>query len=112
MSKVSEATVKKAASSVREVQETVSRISERKSVLGVMILNSKGDILQSTWNPEDQLQHAKIVSSIVRQARSLLNEDDPLSVMTIRSLQREIFVAPDGEYLLVVLQNPHQNVSE
>jgi dynein light chain roadblock-type len=107
MSKVSEAAVKKAASSMREVQDTIGRISSNKNVVGVMILNAKGDILQSTWNPEDQLKHAKAVSSIVRQARLLLKEEDPLSFITIRSLQREILVAPDGDYLLVVLQNPH-----
>lgn len=106
MSKVSEeTTVKKAASSLREVQDTISRISENKSVKGVMIVNVHGDILQSTWNPDDQLKHAKAVSSIVRQASLLLQQDDPLSMITIRSLQREILVAPDGDYLLVVLQN-------
>lgn len=97
---------------MREVQDTISRISQNKGVLGVMILNVHGDVLQSTWNPEDQLKHAKIMCNIVKQARMMVNEDDPLSVITIRSLQREVLVAPDGDYLLVVLQDPHQNVSE
>ena len=105
MSKVDENAVKKAASSLGEVQDTIRRISENKSVQGVMIVNAHGDILQSTWNPNDQLKHAKAVSSIVRQAHSLLQENDPLSMITVRSLQREILVAPDGDYLLVVLQN-------
>ena len=101
--------IKKAASSLREVQDTLARISSNKGVLGVMILNLKGDILQSTWAPEDQLKHAAAVSGIVRQAGCLLlveGEQDPLSFITIRSKQREIMVAADGEYLLVVLQNP------
>lgn len=101
------APVKKAASSLREVQDTLARISSNKGVMGVMILNSKGDILQSTWDSEHQLHHAAAVSGIVRQAGSLLQEgEDPLSFITIRSKQREILVAPDGDYLLVVLQNP------
>jgi len=91
---------------MREVQDTISRISQNKGVLGIMILNKRGDILQTTWNPEDQIQHAKAVSTIVRQCSFLLKEEDPLSMITIRSLQKEILVAPDGDYLLVVLQNP------
>jgi dynein light chain roadblock-type len=104
----STAAAPKAASSLREVQDTLARISSNKSVMGVMILNTKGDILQSTWAPQDQLQHAAAVSGIVRQASLLLleGETDPLSFITIRSKQREIMVAPDGDYLLVVLHNP------
>ena len=105
MSKTSEVTTKKAASSLREIQDTISRISENKGVLGIMILNKRGDILQSTWKPEEQLQHAKAISGIVRQCGMLLVEDDPLSMITIRSLQKEILVSPDGDYLLAVLQN-------
>jgi dynein light chain roadblock-type len=106
--------VKKAASSLREVQDTLARISSNKGVMGVMILNSKGDILQSTWDSEHQLHHAATVSGIVRQAGSLLlqGEEDPLSFITIRSKQREILVAPDGDFLLVVLQNPLLHNSE
>ena len=92
---------------MREVQDTIGRLSSHKNVLGVMILNAKGDILQTTWNPDDQLHHAKAISNIVRQARLLLKTEDPLSLITIRSLHKEILVAPDGDYLLVVLQNPH-----
>jgi dynein light chain roadblock-type len=101
-------TTKKAASSLQEVQETIRRISEKKSVQSVMIVTAHGDIIQSTWDPEEQLKHAKAISNIVRQARFILQENDPLSLITVRSLQREIIVAPDGDYLLVVLQNaPH-----
>jgi dynein light chain roadblock-type len=107
-----EVPVKKAASSLREVQDTLARISSNKGVMGVMILNSKGDILQSTWDSEHQLHHAAALSGIVRQAGSLLQGEDPLSFITIRSRQREILVAPDGDYLLVVLQNPLLHNSE
>ena len=45
---------------------------------------------------------------LCRQANLLVQEEqDPLSFITIRSLQKEVLVAPDGDYLLVVLQNPH-----
>jgi dynein light chain roadblock-type len=36
-----------------------------------------------------------------------LDPKDELSFLRIRSKNREIMVAPDKEYILIVIQNPH-----
>lgn len=117
--------MKKACTTVRQVEDTVARISSNPRVLAVMILSMDGSILlQSTWPPELQSQHAEAIIHICQSASSLLllgggqdksnspDDDDALSFITIRSKQREILVSTEGEYILVVLQNPLIHATE
>ena len=98
----------KTATSLAELEETLARISAYKSVKAVMILHRKtGNIIQSTWSEEHKVQHAALIQQLTSTATTLTSTlDDELSFIRIRSKQHEILVAPDKEYVLIVLQNP------
>lgn len=105
---------------MREVEETVSRISSNKGVKGVHILSKNGEIVLSTFSESLQIEHAKHILKIRQHASMLFlpsdndndndgdgeNATDPLSFIRIRSKQNEFLVAPHGDYLLAVLHNP------
>lgn len=95
---------------ISEVEETVSRIRSHKGVEGVMIMTQEGAIIQSTLTEEQSITHAALLSQLTDKASSLVNildEKDELSFLRIRSKNKEIMVAPDKEFLLVVIQNPN-----
>lgn len=100
-------TSKAASSSLEEVETTVSRLSAHKGVQAVMILSDKGEIVHSTFPPELEVEQAKILVKIKRLSSSLFHDtEEEVSFIRIRTQQHELLVAPNNEYLLVVLHNP------
>ncbi|KAL7470346.1 hypothetical protein ACHAXS_010566 [Conticribra weissflogii] len=98
-------------STIAEMEETIARISSHKGVEGVMIMNRQGAMIKSTLEDKEQTtaQSAEL-SNLTAKASSvvaLLNPDDELKFLRIRSKQREILVSPEKEYILVVIQNPN-----
>jgi dynein light chain roadblock-type len=97
-----------ASSSLAELEETMARLSSYKGVKAVMILHRRtGNIIQSTWSDEHKVQHAALLQQLTSTSTMLTSslDNDELSFLRIRSKQHEILVAPDKEYVLVVLQN-------
>mmetsp|Transcript_8066 Transcript_8066/g.12627 ORF Transcript_8066/g.12627 Transcript_8066/m.12627 type:complete len:145 (+) Transcript_8066:35-469(+) len=112
---------KQATSSVEEVEETVSRISSHKGVLGVMIISEKGNIIHSANNGENNLmERASIILKVKQYAHGFFStksedshdnndehdDEDDLSFIRIRTQRQELLIAPNNDYLLVVLHNP------
>lgn len=55
------------------------------------------------------VQYAGLISSLVDKARSVVRDLDAandLTFLRIRSKKHEIMVAPDKEFILIVVQNP------
>lgn len=55
------------------------------------------------------LQYAQTISLLAAKARSVVRDLDPqdnLTFLRIRSRKHEILVAPDKEFLLIVIQDP------
>ena len=101
-------TVRAASSSMEEVENTVSRLSSHKGVKAVMILSDQGEIVQSSFPPESEVEQAKILVKIKRLSSSLFqNEsDEEVSFIRIRTQHHELLVAPNNDYILVVLHDP------
>ena len=94
-------------SSISEVEETLARIKSHKGVEGVLVLNRDGAIIQSTLSEEQSLEHAALLSQLSQKASIVvqtLDPEDELTFLRIRSQNREVMVAPDNEFLLVVIQ--------
>ena len=50
-----------------------------------------------------------LVSSLAKRAKSIVRDLDPTNELTylrIKSRKHEVLVAPDDEYILIVVQNP------
>merc|ERR1711977_357595 len=94
-----------------EVEETLKRISSHKGVIGTVIVNVEGVPIRSNLERSEQTaQYASQITDLTRKARSVVRDLDPqndLTFLRIRSKKHEIMVAPDKEFILIVIQDPN-----
>ncbi|XP_035208767.1 dynein light chain roadblock-type 2-like [Stegodyphus dumicola] len=94
-----------------EVDETIKRIQSHKGVLGIIILNADGIPIKSTMDNNTTIEYAGLITHLVDKARRTVKELDntnELTFLRVRSKKNEILIAPDKEYLLIVVQNPNE----
>lgn len=74
-----------------------------------LILLISGIPIKSTLDNTTTVQYAGLISQLSDKARSVVRDLDPtndLTFLRIRSKKHEIMVAPDKEFILIVVQNP------
>uniref|UniRef100_A0A673VUS1 Dynein light chain roadblock-type 2 n=1 Tax=Salmo trutta TaxID=8032 RepID=A0A673VUS1_SALTR len=67
--------------------------------------------IRTTLDNSTTVQYAGLLHQLTMKARSTVRDLDPqndLTFLRIRSKKHEIMVAPDKEYLLIVIQNPSE----
>lgn len=77
-------------------------------VKGIMICNYAGVSVKSTMNAQETQKYSRSISSLADRARSMIRELDStndLIFLRVRTKKNEIMVAPDNDYLLVVVQH-------
>lgn len=92
-----------------ELDETIKRISSKKGVEGVIIINSDGIPIRTSLDEEQATIYAGICSHLVMKGKSLITGIDPsdeLRLLRLRSKKYELLLAPDKGYLMVVIQKP------
>ncbi|XP_074769369.1 dynein light chain roadblock-type 2 isoform X1 [Athene noctua] len=92
-----------------EVEETLKRIQAHKGVIGTVVINAEGIPIRTTLDNSTSVQYAGLLHQLTMKARSIVRDIDPqndLTFLRIRSKKHEIMVAPDKDYLLIVIQNP------
>lgn len=65
--------------------------------------------VKSTLDNTSTVQYAGLMSQLSDKARSVVRDLDPsndLSFLRVRSKKHEIMVAPEKDFLLIVIQNP------
>jgi len=90
-----------------EVEETIKRIGAHKNVSGTIIVNSDGIPIRTTFDNASTVQHAGLLTSLAAKARSTVMNLDPsndLTFIRIRSKKHEIMIAPEKDYMLIVIQ--------
>jgi len=93
-----------------EIEDTLKRIQSHRGVKGVLIINNDGIPIRTNMNSEDSENYCSMLSQLVQKATSVvrtLDNNDDLTFLRVRSKQHEILIAPDKEYVLIVVQNPN-----
>mmetsp|Transcript_26632 Transcript_26632/g.59575 ORF Transcript_26632/g.59575 Transcript_26632/m.59575 type:complete len:98 (+) Transcript_26632:94-387(+) len=93
-----------------EIEETMKRIQSHRGVKGVLICNAQGVPIRSNLPEDEEQTYSALISSLASKAVSVvrtLDETDELTFFRLRSKKHEIMIAPDKEYLLVVIQDPN-----
>jgi len=91
-----------------EVEETLKRLVQHKAVIGTIVVNCEGIPIKSTLDNHTTTQYSGLINQLVDQAKTMFKEIDPsndLTFMRLRTRKHEIMVAPDRDYLLIVVQN-------
>eukprot|EP00754_Rhynchopus_humris_P034399 Rhum_TRINITY_DN15732_c0_g1::Rhum_TRINITY_DN15732_c0_g1_i1::g.161975::m.161975/K10419/DYNLRB, DNCL2; dynein light chain roadblock-type len=98
-----------------EIEDTFNRINQHKGVLGILIVNSDGAPIKTTIEDANiSNQYAQLITALTGKARHCVRDLDPtndLTFLRIRSKKHEIMVAPDKDYILIVIQNPNNDSS-
>merc|ERR1711894_543994 len=91
-----------------EVEETLKRIQSHKGVVGIIVVNSEGIPIRTTLDNSTTVQYAGLIHQLTMKARGTVRDIDPqndLTFLRLRSKKHEIMIAPDKEYLLIVVKN-------
>lgn len=65
--------------------------------------------VKSTLDNTTTVQYAGLMSQLADKAKSVVRDLDPsndLTFLRVRSKKHEIMVAPDRDFILIVIQNP------
>nr|XP_046250854.1 dynein light chain roadblock-type 2 [Scatophagus argus] len=92
-----------------EVVETLKRIEAHKGVIGTIVVNAEGIPIRTTLDNSTAVQYAGLLRHLTMKASSTVRDIDPqndLTFLRIRSKKHEILVAPENDFLLIVIQNP------
>ncbi|KAL5263132.1 dynein light chain roadblock-type 2-like [Bolinopsis microptera] len=92
-----------------EVEETIKRIQSHKGVIGIIVVSQDGIPIRTTLDNSTTVQYAGLIHELAIKAKSGVREIDAqndLTFLRIRSKKHEIMVAPDKDYLLIVIQDP------
>eukprot|EP00759_Apiculatamorpha_spiralis_P025572 PhF_6_TR28996/c0_g1_i1/m.42256/K10419/DYNLRB, DNCL2; dynein light chain roadblock-type len=93
------------------IEELIKKINSHDGVKGFIIVNHEGIPIRHSFDDSRLLaiQYAALIQQLTQRARSSLREIDNLNelyFMRLRSKKHEILVAPDREYILIVIQQP------
>ncbi|XP_056138486.1 dynein light chain roadblock-type 2-like [Lampris incognitus] len=94
-----------------EAEETLKRIKTHRGVIGTIVVNAEGIPIRTTFDNSTTVQYAGLLQQLTMKARSTIRDIDPqndLTFLRIRSRKHEIMVAPENEFLLIVIQNPSE----
>ncbi|KAM8750429.1 dynein light chain roadblock-type 2 [Acanthopagrus latus] len=92
-----------------EVDDTLKRIEAHKGVIGTIVVNADGIPIRTTLDNSTAVQYAGLLRNLTMMARSTVRDIDPqndLTFLRIRSKKHEVLVAPENDFLLIVIQNP------
>ncbi len=98
-----------------EVEETLQRIKSNGSVQGYIIINFEGAIIKSTFAAERKEEGeliAKNYHQLCLKAKSIIRDLDPINDLTflrLKSKNNEIMIAPDKDFILIVVQGENQS---
>ncbi|CAF4858630.1 unnamed protein product [Pieris macdunnoughi] len=91
-----------------EVEETIKRIQAHKGVMGVVIVNHEGIPIKTSLDNATSVLYSGLISQLTEKARNVVREMDSTNELTflrVRSRRHEILIAPDREFILIVIQN-------
>ncbi|KAI4841482.1 uncharacterized protein MKS88_000019 [Plasmodium brasilianum] len=93
-----------------EAEEILNRIKNHKGVIGILVVNSDGLIIKSTFDQQQSHLHASLLTHLSNKAKDVIRELDPqndINFLRLRSKKHEIMIAPDKDYTLIVVQDPY-----
>ncbi|MEQ2232732.1 Dynein light chain roadblock-type 2 [Ilyodon furcidens] len=91
------------------IEETMKRIESHKGVIGTIVVNAEDIPIRTTLDNSTTAKYARLLRNFTILARSTVRDVDPqndLTFVRIRSKKHEIMIAPENNYLLIVIQSP------
>jgi len=87
--------------------ETLKKLKRFEGVKGVIVTTTEGLPISTTYATEKTEKIAAHITSLVGKARNVvaeLEEEGSMSFLTITTVYGEVLIAPEEEYILIVLK--------
>ncbi|MCE7741976.1 MAG: roadblock/LC7 domain-containing protein [Candidatus Heimdallarchaeota archaeon] len=98
--------------SQKQFEETLKSLESHPGVRGVIITSNDGLPISSTSNLSMEMREnvSALVASLVGRAKAVVTElnEGELNFFTLDTSQGEILVAPENDYVLIVLREKNK----
>ena len=93
----------------RIFDETLKKLKRFEGVKGVIVTTTEGLPISTTYETEKTEKIAAHITSLVGKARTVVQELESeeqgmMSFLTITTVDGEVLIAPEEEYILIVLK--------
>ncbi|MHA1238352.1 MAG: roadblock/LC7 domain-containing protein [Candidatus Odinarchaeia archaeon] len=90
----------------KDIKPILKKLQQFEGVKGVIITTNEGLPLSTTLNSEVTEKASALITSLVGKANSVVKELDEgdLKFLTITTDKGEVHVAPEDDYILIVLK--------
>ena len=94
------------------IEEIFNQVNTHKGVEGIILSDSEGVPIKSTFNDEEKTYYYTTSASMfVKKCKNVVKDliEEDLSFIRIRTKLNEIMIAPENEFIFIVVQNPAAN---
>lgn len=91
------------------IEEIFNKMNTHKGVEGIILSDSEGVPIKSTFNDEKKTYfYTTSASMFIKRCRNVVKEliEEELTFIRIRTKLNEIMIAPEEEFIFIVVQNP------
>mmetsp|Transcript_7880 Transcript_7880/g.11690 ORF Transcript_7880/g.11690 Transcript_7880/m.11690 type:complete len:103 (-) Transcript_7880:30-338(-) len=96
-----------------EIEDTLERIKKNPDVKAFLILGTDGQVIRESESLQDDHDvYSKEILELTAKARSVvrdLNPQNDLTFLRLRTTMHEVLIAPEKEYILIVVQKMSQS---
>lgn len=96
----------------QNIEELLKNVTQHPGVKGFIIVNSEGIPIRHSFDETDRalaIQYAGLLQLLAMKTKAAITQIDQgndLVFLRLRSRNHEILVAPEKDYLLIVIQEP------
>ena len=94
------------------IEEIFNQVNTHKGVEGIILSDAEGVPIKSTFNDEEKTYYYTTSASMfVKKCKNVVKDliEEELSFIRIRTKLNEIMIAPENEFIFIVVQNPAAN---
>ena len=94
------------------IEEILNQVNTHKGVEGIILSDAEGVPIKSTFNDEEKTYYYTTSASMfVKKCKNVVKDliEEELSFIRIRTKLNEIMIAPENEFIFIVVQNPAAN---
>jgi dynein light chain roadblock-type len=94
------------------IEEIFNQVNTHKGVEGIILADAEGIPIKSTFNDEQTTYfYATGVAMFIKKCRNVVKEliEEDLYFIRIGTKSNEIMIAPEDDFIFIVVQNPAAN---
>ncbi len=94
------------------IEELIKQVTNHSGVKGFIIVNNEGIPIRHSFDDNDRalaIQYSASMQFLAMKAKAAIKQHDStndLVFLRLRSQKHEILVAPERDYILIVIQEP------